>query len=203
MKELDTSIFNLKTIKLPVHEGDLLVAQPFLDEAWFSRAVISVIDYDPAGGATGVVLNNAMNYCLADVLEGISPDAPEVQVYCGGPMSQDRLFFVHTLGTQIFAGAREYAPGLYIGGDFDAAVQYVNEGYPVDGCLRFFIGYSGWTAGQLEGEIRDDTWAITPMLEEPSRLLRGDGDPYWHRVVRQLGTAYRSWQFLPRDLHAN
>ncbi|MDO4319271.1 MAG: YqgE/AlgH family protein [Bacteroidales bacterium] len=203
MKELDTTIFNLKTIKLPVHEGDLLIAQPFLDEAWFSRAVISVIDYDRKDGATGVVLNNSMNYTLADVLEGVSSDAPEVPVFCGGPMSQDRLYFIHTLGSQIFAGAREYSPGLYIGGDFDAAVQYVNEGYPVDGCLRFFIGYSGWSPGQLEKEISEDTWAISPVIGEPSGLLKGEGDSYWHRIVRQLGTAYRSWRFLPRDLHAN
>lgn len=199
----DKSIFNLKTIKLPVHEGDLLIAQPFLDEDWFSRAVISVIDYDRKNGATGVVLNNLMTYTLGEVLDGVAPGAHDIPVFCGGPVSQDRLYFIHTLGTQIFAGAREYAPGLYIGGDFDSAMQYVNEGYPVDGCLRFFVGYSGWSPGQLEQEMRDDTWAISPVIGEPADLLRGEGDPYWHRIVRQMGTAYRSWQLLPRDLHAN
>lgn len=202
MKELDTSIFNLKTIKLPVHDGDLLIAEPFLDESCFARGVVSVIDYSREDGATGVVLNNRMDYTLDDVLDGITTDI-DVPVYCGGPLCQDRLYFIHTLGPQIFAGAREYAPGLYIGGDFDSAIQYVNEGYPFDGCLRFFIGYSGWSSGQLEQEIMDDTWAITPMLGEPAQLLRGGGDPYWHKVVRQLGTAYRSWRFLPRDVRAN
>ncbi len=202
MKRLVASFYNPVTEKRPIHEGDMLVAQPFLDEAWFRRAVISIIDYDRATGATGVVLNNSMNYSLSDVLDGVATTS-HVPVYCGGPLSQDSLYFVHTLGDKILPGARLYAPGLYIGGDFSAAVRYVNEGYPTDGILRFFIGYSGWAPGQLENELTQDTWAVLGAAPDAHAVLDGGGDSYWHRAVRGLGGQYRSWRLIPADPHAN
>lgn len=202
MKGLDTSFFNSVTVKRPVREGDLLIAQPFLDEAWFRRGVISLIDYDRSEGATGVVLNNCMNYVLSDVLEGVATST-DVPVYCGGPMSQDRLYFIHTLGERILPGARLYAPGLYIGGDFDAAIQYVNEGYPTEGVLRFFIGYSGWAPGQLEDEIGHDTWAIMDAPEDAQGILSGEGFGFWYRMVRRLGEPYRSWRMIPEVTYSN
>lgn len=203
MKDLDTSFFNPRTIKLPVRSGHLLVAQPFLDEVWFSRAVISVIDYDKEVGATGVVLNNNMNYTLAEVLDGVNDRGREVPVFCGGPLCQDRLYFIHTLGPEIIPGTRHYAPGLYIGGDFDHAVSYINTGYPADGMIRFFIGYTGWSGGQLEKEIESNTWAVVPGGYDPSDILTSQGAPFWHRTVRAMGPSYRSWQFIPADIRAN
>lgn len=202
MKGLDTSFFNPVTVKRQVREGDLLIAQPFLDEAWFRRGVISLIDYDRTEGATGVVLNNSMNYVLSDVLEGVATST-DVPVYCGGPMSQDRLYFIHTLGERILPGARQYSPALYIGGDFDAAIQYVNEGYPTEGILRFFIGYSGWAPGQLESEIEQDTWATADAPDDPQSLLTGEGAAYWHRAVRSMGEPYRSWRMIPDTSYSN
>lgn len=202
MKGIDTTFFDMSTLKLPVGDGDLLVAQPFMDEAWFKCGVITVIDYDSKEGTTGVVLNNAMNYTLPDVLDGVN-SAVKVPVYCGGPVSQDRLYFIHTLGDEILPGARRYAPGLYIGGDFDAAMQYVNEGYPTEGIIRFFIGYSGWSPGQLEQEIEENTWAVLKSPQDPQSLLRGSGPHYWHRAVAALGPHYRPWRHIPADTHAN
>ena len=91
MKNIDTSFFRISTEKLPVEVGDLLVAEPFLNEMWFDRAVISVIDHNPEEGTTGVVLNNALESSLDEVLDGIDRE-DKVPVYCGGPLSQDRLF---------------------------------------------------------------------------------------------------------------
>lgn len=203
MKDLDTSYFNLTTEKLPVAGGSLIVAQPFLSDEWFGRAVISLIDCAPADGATGVVLNNRMDCTLREVLDGVRAPGDAVPVYCGGPLSHDRLYFIHTLGPDIIPGARLYAPGLYIGGEFSRAVAYVNEGYPAEGFLRFFIGYSGWTAGQLRDEMLADTWAPVAAPPDAYSLLAGAGDAYWHAVVRLMGPRYRSWLAIPRDVRAN
>lgn len=59
-----------------------------------------------------------------------------IPAYCGGPMSCDRLYFMHTLGCLI-PDSREIIPGLYIGGDFDTVLSIVNDGYAVDGHIRF------------------------------------------------------------------
>lgn len=203
MNDFNTSFFNLTTVKLPVKAGSLLVAQPFLSEVWFDRAVIALIDYDKCDGATGVVLNNGMNYTLNEVADGVGDAGACVPVYCGGPLSQDRLYFIHSLGSEIIPQAREFAPGLYIGGDFAHAVNYVNEGYPTDGYMRFFIGYSGWSRGQLEEELRADTWAVIPEYMEPADILAGAGNAYWNSAVKALGDSYRSWRFIPHDLRSN
>lgn len=202
MRNIDTSFFKISTEKLLVKAGDILIAEPFLGETWFNRAVISLIDHSDDDGTTGVVLNHPIASTLDEVLDGVKHDNP-VKVYCGGPLSQDRLYFVHTLGDKIIPEARLYAPGLWIGGNFDAAIDYINEGYPTDGLIRFFIGYSGWTPGQLDDEISDDTWAVQNDIASMPDILEGEGDSYWHKAVRSLGNHYRLWQLLPQDIKSN
>ncbi len=58
-------------------------------------------------------------------------------VFLGGPVSDDRLFYIHNLGPDIISDCDEYFPGLYAGGSFRDVLNYVNSGYPVDGRIRF------------------------------------------------------------------
>ncbi len=127
------------------------MAEPFLKDNYFSHGVVSLIDYLPEEGATGIVMNNCTDYMLSDLLEGTQPEV-DLRVFCGGPLGLDRLYFVHTLGSDIVPGAREYSPGLYVGGDFDAVLDYINCGFDTNGIIRFFIGYSNWAPGQLDAK---------------------------------------------------
>lgn len=203
MKNFRSNIFDFKTIKRPAEQGSLLVSEPFLQERYFKHAVVSLIDVAAGSGTMGVVLNNRTGLQLNEVIDGIS-DGLNIPVYCGGPMSHDRLFFLHTLGPDIIPDSAEYAPGMYVGGDFDAVIDYVNSGYPLNGALRFFIGYSGWSPGQLREEMDNDVWAVADDASiKPSMLLSLHGDRMWHRVVRTMGPAYRLWHLHPMSSHAN
>ena len=198
MKNLANGLFHVVAIDERAPRcGGLLVAEPFLKESYFNHGVISIIEYASDEGATGVVMNNRTEYMLSELLDGVSPEADQ-PVYCGGPLGLDRLYFIHTLGPDVIPDGRPIGNGLYVGGDFDSVIEYINSGYPADGNIRFFIGYSSWGAGQLEREIREGTWAQAPRPSEPQKLLEGNADPYWHRNVRALGEAYRPWQLLPR-----
>lgn len=198
MKNLANGLFHIVTIdERAPHCGGLLVAEPFLKESYFNHGVVSIIDYAPGEGATGVVMNNRTEYMLSELLDNVSTDADQ-PVYCGGPLGLDRLYFIHSLGPDVIPDGRPYGNGLYVGGDFDSVIDYINSGYPAEGNLRFFIGYSNWGAGQLEREIREGTWAQAPAAHTPNEILAGSADPYWHRAVRSLGEAYRPWQLLPR-----
>lgn len=203
MKNISTRIFDHTTLKEPVRQGSLLVAEPFLRESYFLHSVVTMVNYPGPEGPMGLVLNNQTNLTLSDVLDEVGPET-EVPLYCGGPLSDDRLFFIHTLGESIIPEAYEYAPGLFIGGDFDSIIEYVNNGYPVDGVVRFFLGYSGWGLEQLENELANDVWAVAngPGMS-PAEILSLDGDSLWHRVVRALGSHYRNWQLHPAQLFAN
>lgn len=216
MKSYRTNLFNFDTVKRPVTPGSLLVSEPFLHENFFRHAVVSMITVDSAadGSSMGVVLNNRMDMSLDDVVDGVTRPR-KVPVFCGGPCSLNRLYFVHTLGETIIPGATQYAPGLWIGGDFDTVLNYVNTGYPMDGVLRFFLGYAGWERGQLGGELEGDVWAVTELTGTEltgteggdaltaHQLLRLSGDSLWHHVIRTMGPHYRTWSFHPSRPSAN
>lgn len=198
MKDINELLFKVKVARRQPAAGALLVADPFMSREYFNHGVTSVIDYEAGEGATGVVLNQRTEYTLDELIDGVDA-ATQIPVYCGGPTGQDRMFFIHTLGPDIIPQARPYAPGLYVGGDFDAALAYVNGGFPVEGCLRFFVGYSNWAEGQLEREIANGQWANIAEAIDPVTLLTGDGDHYWHTTVAALGERFRGWQLLPRN----
>lgn len=203
MKDLSTSILKIRTVRpSAIAPGSLLVAEPFLTEEYFNHGVITLVDYSADEGALGLVMNNPTGHMLDEFIDGVS-EKSNVPVFCGGPIGPDRMVFMHTLGDKVFEGAQEFAPGLYLGGDFDAAVDYVNSGYPLDGAIRFFIGYSGWDAGQLNDELDNETWAVTDAPANLSILLSGSDDSYWHRFVRRMGEPYRAWRFFPREVNAN
>lgn len=202
MHNIDIGFFDTPHNELIPSQGCLLVANPFLSEKWFDRSVIYVIEHDESEGTIGVVLNLAIENPLQELAEGIFCDE-KVTVFCGGPLSQDSLYFIHTLGPGVIPGARSISNGLWIGGDFEAAAEYVNSDYPREGFIRFFVGYSGWSGGQLSEEIESGTWAVAEPLAAPVELLKGYGEAYWHREVRNLGPRFRSWLMVPHDTHKN
>ncbi len=200
MKTLDSLIFNIKMPSVEPYPGALLVAEPFLRESYFNHAVVCLVDYERGKGVMGVVLNKITRYTLNELVSSIVVDKP-IPVFCGGPMSQDHLYFIHTLGDAI-PGSRHIVGNLYIGGDFDIVVDMINSGYDIDGSIRFCLGYSGWDAGQLEGEIRKAVWAVT-SIPDMGRILTGEEDTYWHSMVRSMGDCYRGWLYHPQDPRMN
>lgn len=203
MKNIDSRhLFDIQVVHRDITPGCMLVAEPFLREGYFNHSVIMLADYDRNAGAMGVVLNNLLTDTSLQELIPEVKRKDKVSVYCGGPVNSDRLFFVHTLG-DIFPGAEPLADGLFIGGNFDAVTDYVNAGYPLEGTLRFFVGYSGWEAGQLEGECAKNVWAVTPPVLDAAECLRGSDDAYWHKVVRRMGAPYTHWLLHPKNPSLN
>jgi len=200
MIDFDKSIFNIDIPGRKPSVGSLLVSEPFLKENYFNHSVICIADYAPDSTAMGIVLNRQTAYTLQKLVSEATLKEP-VPVFCGGPMAYDRLFFLHTLG-DIIPDSRQIADGLYVGGDFKSIMNYVNLGYPIEGYVRFFVGYSGWSRLQLDEEINNNVWAVTDSADY-SALLTGSEDSYWHRYVRQLGKDYRGWRYHPRNPHAN
>lgn len=194
MNNFESVIFNIDINKRQPQPGTLLVAEPFLREQYFNHAVICLIDYEKGKGSMGIVLNRITNYTLNSILDRITVKH-DIPVFCGGPMSCDRLYFLHTLDG-IIPDSREIRPGLHIGGNFEAMLDYINSGYPIEGKIRFFIGYSGWDIGQLDDELRKNVWAVTD-IHDNSSLLTGKENQYWHNHVRTMGDDYRGWLFHP------
>lgn len=180
--------------------GRVLVAEPFLREEFFNHSVVLIVDYAPSESVMGVVLNNPSEHKLQDLLDGVTVDEP-IPVYTGGPIGSDSLYFLHTLG-DIIPDAREIAPGIWLGGNFEELFKVINEGYEIEGSVRFFLGYSGWSPGQLEEEIGRSVWAVAEA-PQGGELLKGDGTALWHESVRRLGEKFRGWIYHPKNPQAN
>lgn len=200
MIDLDSTLFNINLGSHKPHSGSLLVAEPFLHEDYFNHAVILLVDYEDSKESMGIVMNRSIGYTLGDLVEEL-PEDVNIPVFCGGPMSCDRLFYLHTLG-DVFSDSRHIIDNLYIGGDFNQVIQYVKEGYPTEGLVRFFVGYSGWSIGQLDNELAKHVWAVVPPLSS-GKMLVGSDDSYWHKVVRSMGPKYRGWLYHPMNPTAN
>ena len=95
-------------------QGTLLVSEPFLADNTFKRSVILLSEHDESG-TLGFILNKPTEVKVHDALE----DFPQfdANLFFGGPVETDSLFYIHTLGLQL-SGAREIAGGIYWGGSF-------------------------------------------------------------------------------------
>lgn len=200
MIDLQSLLFNIEIDSSTPRRGSLLVSEPFLKEEYFNHSVICLVDYEPRKEAMGIVLNKPTAYSLRELVKSVDRKS-DITVFCGGPLSGDRLYFIHRLGNFI-PNSKEIVPGLWIGGDFGVMIDYVNSGYPIDGNVRFFIGYSGWGVEQLDGELRNSVWAVT-QIPDISHLLVGCDDSYWHRTVRSMGRPYRGWLYHPQNPQVN
>lgn len=200
METINDDILDVDIIPAPVGQGSLLVAEPYLEQQCFRHAVISLITCDDS--PLGVVLNHRMEHHLCDALDEAVGIAAAQPLYAGGPVGSDRLLYVHTLG-DIIDDSTEYSPGLWVGGDTQQIIDYINDsGEDAEGRVRFLVGYSGWGDKQLQDELDEHVWAVAPTL--PAReLLTGWGDAYWHKIVRAMGPHYRRWLAHPADLRSN
>ena len=200
-------IFDHSTENRTPVPGSLLVAEPFLHESFFERAVIALISLSDTKGYMGIVLGNESTATLGDLLpnETTLGRAAKCPVYIGGPMGEDRLFAIHTLGNQFDPEGHFLGNGLWLSADIDTVIEAAGSGGADIGAFRFFNGYSGWTAGQLEEEIDNNVWALTDPEHEldGETLLSLDGNRQWQYAVRALGPRHRHWLLHPRTPQSN
>lgn len=178
------------------HSGSLLVAEPLMDDQYFSRSAILVLDEPEDGGHFGLILNKPTEMTLKDLMPEWESGI-RIPIFCGGPVDLQRMFLLHSLGDRL-GPATEILPGIFVGADLDKIIAYIEDGGEVEGKLRFFLGYCGWSPGQLDGEIHGKTWAVN-ALPQSFDLLKGCGTEYWNREVKNLGEDYRGWLLVPED----
>ena len=178
---------------MPISKGKLLIAEPFLGDPNFDRSVILLCDHN-AHGSFGFVLNQTTDVMLGDVLEEtIYQDIP---LYLGGPVEKNTLHFIHRR-PDLIEGGGKIADGVYWGGDFENAKTLLNLNQLTNDDIRFFVGYSGWSDGQLEGELEQKAWYVTSGRAE--LIFSTPVEGFWREVLKDMGGKYRSIAHYPTD----
>lgn len=155
---MDMHVFQVESNKVLPQQGSILISSPFMNDYHFTRAVVLLIEHNDEG-SMGIIMNKDFRYHI--LLNDLIPElefAQRVPVYKGGPVSRETIFFLHTL--KDLEGALPLGNGLYLNGDFNAVQQYILDGKPIEGVIRFFAGYAGWDHGQLAKEIKENSWLI-------------------------------------------
>ncbi len=84
----------------------------------------------------------------------------------------------------------KYSPVFYWGGDFAAVVKLLNCGQLDLQKIKFFVGYSGWSSGQLEGELNEKSWILS-SVQPAHPVLRKDEQEIWRQSLAAYGAQLR------------
>lgn len=178
-------------------KGTLLIANPFLKDPNFSRTVIFLCE-NAKEGSFGFVLNKQFSRTLDQLIPDLA--MPAFPVYAGGPVQLDSLNFLHQY-PDLISGGIEVFDGVYWGGNFESLQIHLKNGSISKNKIRFFIGYSGWTEGQLDIEMKEDSWitarATRKLIFETSAV------DAWKESLNVLGGDYKMMANFPIDPQLN
>ena len=177
--------------------GNLLVSQPYLGDPNFEQSVILLTEHGE-GGTVGFVLNHKVEITLNDIVLNF-PDF-ESDVYNGGPVRQDNLYFIHSKG-DLLPGSQKINDNLWWGGDVEPLKELIGAGLIQTNEIRFFLGYSGWSEGQLFDELRDNSWLIVDGSKFD--LLHESPQHLWKNILLKSGGEYPLWASSPADPNLN
>jgi putative transcriptional regulator len=170
--------------------GSLLIAHPSLRDPNFSKTVLFLSTNDAQEGSFGLTLNRPAGRTVAELLPDRSLGAlGRVPVFIGGPVSTDQLIFA-SFQWHPQTQTMECRHHLVIE---EAERALTEEG----GTVRAFVGYAGWSKGQLEGELAQRSW----LVQKPEReMLALERCPtLWREITSTFGPWYQIVAEAPDD----
>lgn len=180
-----------------IDKGSLLIAEPFMKDNNFNRAVILICENNP-DGTFGLVINQTFPMQLQELIPEVN--SKYFPVYLGGPVNIETLHFIHTY-PDLISGGIEISKGIFWGGNFDEVKTCFEKGLFSDDRIRFYLGYSGWGRGQLEEELKQNTW-ITGKARR-KLIFQTQPDKIWSTALIDLGEEYHHMVLSPADPSLN
>jgi putative transcriptional regulator len=172
----------------------MLVAHPRLLDPNFRRTILFISHHSAEDGAIGLILNRPLKKTFGEVAaQTISGSFKNVALYYGGPVAADQL----TLASlQWRTNPASVAFQSFMGNIEDVHIEpQWRFG------LRAFVGYAGWSQGQLEGEIEQKAWLVLPPARELIEMK--DPDNAWRGIMRSSGPLMKLLAEAPDDPEMN
>jgi len=164
----------------------LLVALPSLTDPTFARTVALICQHDE-NGAMGVLVNQPSEYTLGDVLAqmDIQTDDRVLRdqvVLNGGPVHPERGFVIHDDASG-WDSSLQVGQGVYLTTSRDILEAMARGEGPRHALVT--LGCAGWTEGQLEAEIADNSWLTVPADAE--MLFNTPLEQRWQGAASRIG----------------
>lgn len=184
--------------KQKVKTGKVLLAEPFMLDNNFKRAAVLVCDYAKDEGTVGFIINKPLDMRVDDLIV----DFPEfdAEVFFGGPVQTDTIHYLHNVG-ELLDESTKIVDGLYWGGDFEKLKFLITQGLIEPKNIRFFVGYTGWSEGQLEEELKLGSWVISDMYA--NYLFKSPPDYLWQEIMEKIGDPYSVIAQMPDGVSWN
>jgi putative transcriptional regulator len=178
--------------------GKLLLDGGDLAGSFFHRTVLLVCEHN-ADGAFGLVLNRTVGKTVGEMIVADLPETlKKCPLFLGGPVQPSALSFLHT---DNFIPEADVMPDLALGHSLDDLLE-IGESFSATKKVRLFAGYAGWSAGQLEGEMKRKSWLTFPASVE--LVFDTPPEQLWPKILKSKG----GWKNkllsqMPEDLSSN
>lgn len=176
-------------------QGLLLTAHPDLKDPNFRRGVLFLSMHDAIGGALGFTLNRPLGKTAADLLPGHEQQEllRQVPVFLGGPVGHGQMSFA-----DLDWDPEDKTVRLNTNLSLDEVAARL-EANPRG--VRAFVGYAGWSAGQLEGELAQKAWVLVPSDHQAVEAQHVE--KLWFQIMGALGPVYKLQAAAPDDPSLN
>jgi putative transcriptional regulator len=175
-------------------KGHLLIAEPsIIGDLSFNRSVILLADHNEEG-SVGFIINKVLKYTINDLVPDIEAN---FLIYNGGPVEQDNLYFIHNI-PELITNSVEISNGIFWGGDFELTKNLLNQGLIKKDNIRFFLGYTGWDAHQLELEMKSNSWIVSENGYQ-NEIIGKSTSNFWKEKILELGGDYILWSNAPEN----
>lgn len=191
--DLDFDFFSIDKHLTNPKKGRVLISEPFLQDSYFKRSIVLITEHNNQG-SVGFVLNKPTKLTINEVMEDFPPFEAEISI--GGPVATNTIHFCHTLGEAI-PDSVYVVHGIYWGGDFEVLKDLIRNKVVEQNQVRFFIGYSGWGADQLEREITENSWVVADV--KTKNILEFSSKDSWKKILSRLGEKYKMWANYPEN----
>jgi putative transcriptional regulator len=175
-------------------KGQLLIAEPsIIGDISFNRSVILLADHNDEG-SVGFIINKPLKYTINDLVPDVEAS---FKIYNGGPVEQDNLYFIHNI-PELIPNSVEISSGIFWGGDFELTKNLINDGQIKKDNIRFFLGYTGWEAKQLENEMQSNSWILAENMYR-NKIIGKSTTDFWKEKILELGGDYIIWSNAPEN----
>ena len=192
--DFERDFLKVKPTDIPLNEGVMLVSVPFFNDAYFNRSVVLLTDHS-SSGAAGLIVNRRTNLSIRKAKSDWKIDD---KLFFGGPVTMQGIIVLHT-----FNGSGKFNPvveGIYSGID-NTLISMIEYNVIPTMKYRFYLGYAGWSAGQLENELERGMWVVADC--RPDLVFSDEPSTVWEKMVMQLGPYYQHWLTVPKTIMEN